>query len=83
MKQCVAPNGLASRKEQVHAPSASKPSLVQVEMVSSVWSVQRVSGTSDALLSGHFKRLLCSLQSNAKLLRNFLSSYRCVSFSSD
>ena len=37
MKQCVAPKGFALHKEQVHVPGASKPFLVQVEMISSVF----------------------------------------------
>ena len=83
MKQCVAPKGFALRKEQVHAPGASKPFLVQVKMVGSVLPVQGMSGMSNALLHGHFESLLCGFKSNTKLFRNFLSSHRGVSFGSD
>ena len=68
MKQCVAPEGLVSCKERVHVSGASKPSLMQFEVVSSALPVQGVSGMLNTLLGGYFQSLLCSLHSNAKLL---------------
>ena len=68
MKQCAVHEGLVSCKERFHVPNAAKPLPMQVEMVGSVLPVQGVSGTSNALLRGDFESLLCSLQSNAKLI---------------